>query len=108
VLLLTFVAVADAAAAVVAIVIVAVVVVVVAVVFCVHVVVVVVDLPAVTLMLSSTGPAALCASSFIQTFTKIYIFFFIFLNLCKKPKTYSHKNGKERNIKYFLFCFFFV
>lgn len=33
------------------------------VVFCVLVVVVVVDLPAVTPMLSSTGPAALCASS---------------------------------------------
>lgn len=61
------------------------------VVFCVLVVVVVVvDLPAVTPMLSSTGPAALCASSlfFVQTFTKFTV---CFSNLCKKNQKRIHK-----------------
>lgn len=60
------------------------------VVFCVLVVVVVVDLSAVTPMLSSTGPAALCASSlfFVQTFTKFTV---CFSNLCKKNQKRIHK-----------------
>lgn len=79
------------------------------VVFCVLVVVVVVDLPAVTPMLSSTGPAALCASSlfFVQTFTKFTV---CFSNLCKKkPKTHTQIGKRKKYKKYFsVFSMFLV
>lgn len=68
------------------------------VVFCVLVVVVVVvDLPAVTPMLSSTGPAALCASSlfFVQTFTKFTV---CFSNLCKIKTKNAYTNREKKEI----------